>query len=194
MDQRLRAVCDLALGELREGSGLHEYDGLIQDLSPSGVRAGLAKLGGAPLDDAHDDAHLRAFEESARVAYGTLELHRSNPAVHLSNFDVSCYDRAYAPASEREAAKRAHIALWPDAVDITIAALDAVPAPVAESLLSAFAGLAAELDVADPHHAAALAAHARLMAHLQDAATNGMPEVALGAAALTALMGSIEAT
>src|SRR5450432_795394 len=194
MDQRLRAVCDLALGELREGSGLHEYDGLIQDLSPSGVRAGLAKLGGAPLDDAHDDAHLRAFEESARVAYGTLELHRSNPAVHLSNFDVSCYDRAYAPAAERAAAKRAHIALWPDAVQMTIESLDAVPAAVAQSVLGAFSGLAAGLDPADPREGAALAAHARLMLHLHDAAENGAPEVALGAAGLTALMGAGEAT
>src|SRR5450432_339630 len=194
MDQRLRAVCDLFLGELREGSGLHEYDGLIQDLSPSGVRAGLAKLGGAPLDDPHDEAHLRAFEENARVVFGQLELHRRNPAVHLTTFDLSCYDRAYAPATERAAAKRAHIALWPDAVEMTIAALDAVPAPVAQSLLGAFGGLATELDATDPHHEAALAAHTRLMAHLRDAATNGTPEVALGAAGLTALMGSIEAT
>jgi hypothetical protein len=194
MDQRLRAVCDLFVGELREGSGLHEYDGLIQDLSPSGVRAGLAKLGGAPLDDAHDEAHLQAFEDNARVVFGQLEMHRRNPGVHIANFDVSCYDRAYAPATERDDAKRTHIALWPDAVEMTIAALDAVPAPVAESLLGAFGGLATELDVANPHHAAALAAHTRLMAHLQDAATNGTPEVALGAAGLTALMGAIEAT
>jgi Bacterial protein of unknown function (DUF885) len=194
MDQRLRAVCDLFLGELREGSGLHEYDGVIQDLSPNGVRAGLAKLGGAPLDDAHDEAHLRAFEENARVVYGQLELHRRNPALHLATFDLSCYDRAYAPANEREAAKRAHIALWPDAVEMTIASLDAVPAPVAQSLLGAFDGLATELDAADPHNAAALAAHASLMAHMYNAATNGTPEVALGAAGLTALMGAGEAT
>ena len=194
MDQRLRAVCDLFLGELREGSGLHEYDGVIQDLSPNGVRAGLAKLGGAPLDDAHDEAHLRAFEENARVVFGQLELHRRNPGIHLANFDVSCYDRAYAPASERDAAKRAHIALWPEAVEMTIAALDAVPAPVAQSLLGAFGGLATELDPTDPNHATALAAHARLMAHLHDAATNGTPEIALGAAGLSALMGAIEAT
>jgi hypothetical protein len=61
MDQRLRAVCDLFQGELREGSGLHEYDGKIQDLSPGGVQDGLAKLGGDRLDDPHDEAHLRAF-------------------------------------------------------------------------------------------------------------------------------------
>ena len=82
MDQRLRSVCDLFVGDLREGSGLHEYDGLIQDLSPGGVRAGLARLGGPPLDDPHDEAHLRAFEDNARLAFGELEVHRSNPSTH----------------------------------------------------------------------------------------------------------------
>jgi Bacterial protein of unknown function (DUF885) len=194
MDQRLRAVCDLFLPELREAAGLHEYDGSVQDLSPHGVRAHLAKLGGPPLDDAHDEAHLRAFEDHARIMFGKLDLHRRNPALHLANLDVSCYDREYAPADERAAAKRAHIALWPDAIDMTIDSLDAVAAPVAKSLLSAFEGLAAAIDPADAQGSAALAAHARLMLHLQDAAENGSPEASLGAAGLAALMGTVEAT
>jgi Bacterial protein of unknown function (DUF885) len=194
MDQRLRAVCDLSIGDLREAAGLHEYDGLIQDLSPHGVRADLAKLGGPPLDDAHDEAHLRAFEDHARLAFGKLELHRSNPVLHLANLDVSCYDREYAPAHGRAAAKRAHIAAWPDAIDMTIDTLDAVAAPVATSLLGAFNGLAAAIDPADPGAPAALAAHARLMSHLQDAAENGSREASLGAAGLAALMGTVEAT
>ena len=37
---RLRAVCDLDIAEVREYSGRHEYDGVIQDLSPDGVRTG----------------------------------------------------------------------------------------------------------------------------------------------------------
>jgi hypothetical protein len=194
MDDRLRAVCDLFASEYREACGLHEYDGQIQDLSPAGVRAGLSKLGGPPLDDAHDEAHLRAFEENARVLYGQLELHRSNPSVHLANFDVSCYDREYAPADERAAAKAAHLALWPDAVDLTIEALDAVPAPVAHGLLGAFAGLSAGIDGSSPVGSAALAAHDRLMAHLRNAAEHGSPDAALGAAPLAALMGSGDAT
>jgi hypothetical protein len=189
MDQRLRAVCDLNVGELREAAGLHEYDGLIQDLSPHGVRAALAKLGGPPLDDPHDEAHLRAFEANARLTFETLELHRSNPGLHLANLDVSCYDREYAPADERAVAKRAHIASWPDAIDMTIETLDAVPAPVAKSLLGAFTGLAAGID-----NEAALKAHARLMLHLQEAAANGSPDAALGAAGLAALMGTVEAS
>jgi Bacterial protein of unknown function (DUF885) len=194
MDQRLRAVCDLFIGDLREAAGLHEYDGLIQDLSPHGVQADLERLGGPPLDDAHDEAHLRAFEDHARLIFGKLELHRSNPVLHLANLDVSCYDREYAPAEQRAAAKSAHVAAWPDAIDMTIATLDAVAAPVATSLLGAFHGLAAAIDPADPHAPAALAAHARLMSHLHDVAENGTPEAALGAAGLAALMGTVEAT
>jgi hypothetical protein len=194
MDQRLRAVCDLFVGELREGSGLHEYDGKIQDLSPGGVRSALSKLGGEPLDDPHDEAHLRAFEDDARVVYGQLELHRRNPVIHLANFELSCYDREYAPARDRAAAKRAHIALWPDAVQMTIESLDSVAAPVAKSLLGAFGGLGSDIDPADPSAPAAQAAHARLMVHLQDAAEHGPPDAALGGAALATLMGTIEAT
>jgi hypothetical protein len=194
MDQRLRAVCDLFQGELREGSGLHEYDGKIQDLSPGGVQDGLAKLGGDRLDDPHDEAHLRAFEDDLRVVYGQLELHRRNPVIHLANFELSCYDREYAPARERAAAKRAHLALWPDAVQMSIESLDSVAAPVAKSLLGAFGGLGSDIDPADPSAPAAQAAHARLMVHLQDAAEHGPPDAALGGAALATLMGTIEAT
>ncbi|PZG21959.1 hypothetical protein C1I98_36840, partial [Spongiactinospora gelatinilytica] len=45
VDGRLRAVCDLAMADVRESAGRHEYDGRIQDLSPEGVRAGVAALG-----------------------------------------------------------------------------------------------------------------------------------------------------
>src|SRR5262249_61425226 len=76
---RLRAVCDLDVAEVREGAGRHEADGVIQDLSPDGVRAGLAALAQAaetsdPLEAAHDEAHLAAFEDHARISLGELEL------------------------------------------------------------------------------------------------------------------------
>jgi hypothetical protein len=194
MEERLRAMCDLLAADVREGAGLHEYDGQIQDLSPGGVRAALARLGGAPLDDPHDENHLRAFEDHARLAFGELELHRRNPAVHLANFDVSCYDRDYAPAAERAAAKQAHLSQWPEAVQFTIESLDEVPAPVAKALVGAFRGLAAGIDDADAIGAAALAAHRRLVAHIEGAARDGSPDASLGATALAALMGVIEAT
>src|SRR5262245_16702863 len=61
LSSRLRAVCDLDLAEAREYSGRHEYDGTIQDLSPDGVRKGLAALAGTAasgeaLEDPHDEA------------------------------------------------------------------------------------------------------------------------------------------
>ncbi|HZA83311.1 MAG TPA: DUF885 domain-containing protein, partial [Actinomycetes bacterium] len=77
MNQRLRALCDLAASSVREYVGRHEYDGRIEDLSPEGVRAGLARLGGpqgpgAPEPDPHDEAHLAAFERLVRLELGEL--------------------------------------------------------------------------------------------------------------------------
>lgn len=193
---RLRAVCDLMMSEAREGMGRHEYDGRVQDMSVVGVRAALTRLGaGDPAPDPHDDAHLAAFEEALRVTYAELELHRRNPLYHLDAMDLAGYDRAYAPAAERAAARERHLSGWPDAVDAAVSALDAVPAPVATALLGAVRGLAAALpaDADTGVLERARAAHARLVAHLERAAAEGGPEIALGGAALARLMGSGEA-
>ncbi|MCK2215178.1 DUF885 domain-containing protein [Actinomadura sp. ATCC 31491] len=188
LNPRLRAVADLIVAEARENGGRHEYDGRVQDLSPEGVRAGLARLGeGAAPDDAHDAEHLRVFEESLRFQLGKLELHRKNPLLHLSNLELACYDRDYAPEEERTRAKAAHLALWPDAVDAAIASLDQVAAPVAQSLLGAVQGLSAGIG-----DQAALAAHGRLVAHLERAAAEGDPDASLGGDALSKLMGTAE--
>ncbi len=196
---RLRAVCDLSVAEVREYSGRHEYDGRVQDLSPDGVQAGLARLAAAARDepalgDAHDEAHLRVFEQAARVGLGDLQMHRRSPYPHLANLDLACYDREYAPPGERARARARHLAAWPDAVDAAIASLDQVPAPVAAALSGAVQGLAAGIpDDADPRTAtAARAAHARLAEHVGAAAAAGDPDPALGGAALTALMSSAE--
>ena len=143
LSPRLRAVCDLDLAEAREYSGRHEYDGIIQDLSPDGVRKGLAALAAAAgagevLEDAHDEAHLAAFEDRARVAYGELQLHRSNPLIHLSGLDLASYDRDYAPQADRDQARLAQLAAWPQAVDAAVAALDQVSAPVATAASTAW--------------------------------------------------------
>ena len=148
LSPRLRAVCDLSVAEVREYGGRHEYDGEIQDLSPDGVRSGLARLeraraDGGSLDDRHDEAHLTAFENLSRVGFGELRLHRRNPLLHLSEFDLASYDRDYAPAPQRAAARRAHLAAWPRAADNALAALDEVSGPVAEALLTTARGLAA---------------------------------------------------
>jgi Bacterial protein of unknown function (DUF885) len=195
MNQRLRALCDLSMSSVREYIGRHEYDGRVEDLSPEGVRAALARLGGPPEDDPHDEAQLAAFERLARLELGELELHRANPLYHVAALDVSCYDREYAPATERAEARRRHLAAWPDAVEAAVAALDRVPAPVAEALLPAAKGLTADLDVqrADPVVERAVEAHKRLVAHLEAAAAEGHPETALGRGPLERLLGTAEA-
>ena len=200
LDPRVRAVCDLDVAEAREYGGRHEYDGIPQDLSQAGVTAGLAKLeaarrAGQAQPDPHDEAHLRAFEGLRRVVFGDLELYRRNPLFHLGELDLACYDKDYAPASSREAARTAHLAAWPRVIDAAISSLDEVSAPVATSLLDAVRGLAAGIPLdADPGaREAALAAHSRLVAHVSEAALSGSPDAALGSAALTALLGTAEA-
>jgi hypothetical protein len=213
MDNRIRSVCDLMIPVVREMAGLHEYDGTVQDLSPEGVRRGLGALArarrdGEPLADPHDEAHLAVFEEALRVQFGELELHRRDPYVHLSNLELTTYDREYAPKEERAVARRRHLAQWPDAVDAAMSSLDRVSAPVAAALLHAVRGLAAGLEPAkgaegmkgaegakDAEGAeltAARAAHQRLVAHLARAAETGDPDPRLGGAALARLMGTQE--
>ena len=188
VNPRIRAAHELDLPGARENAGLHEYDGLVQDLSPGGVAAGLGRLGHGPREaDSHDEAHLAATEAALRTGYGQVEMHRWNPVVHLANLDLACYDREYAPEPDRADARRRHLAAWPDAVEAAVAALDRVPGPVATALMPAARGLAA--GVTD---ATALSAHARLVAHLETAAADGHREVALGGSALGALMGDAE--
>jgi uncharacterized protein DUF885 len=224
LSPRLRAVCDLDVSEVREYAGRHEYDGKPQDLSPAGVRAGLAALaaardGGEREADAHDEAHLAAAEEYKRVTYAELELHRRNPLYHLGELDLACYDRDYAPQAERDAARAEHIAAWPRVCDAAVESLDQVSAPVAQALLGGIRGLAAGLGggrgtsgggrgtsgggrgtsgggrgTSETAMAAARTAHARLVAHVERAAAEGDPDPALGAPALAALMSSAEAT
>jgi hypothetical protein len=202
LDPRVRAVCDLNVAEAREYAGRHEYDGIPQDLSPAGVTAGLARLeaarkAGSAQPDPHDEAHLRAAEDYRRVMFADLELPRRNPLFHLAELDLACYDKDYAPAAERDAARTAHLAAWPRVIDAAISSLDELSAPVAESLLGGIQGLAAGISdsTADPGaREAALTAHARLVAHVSQAASSGSPDAALGSAALTALLSTAEAT
>jgi hypothetical protein len=221
--RRLRAVCDLDVAVMRENSGRHEYDGKPQDLSPGGVRAGLARLAaarddGERLADPHDEAQLTAAEDLRRVTFAELEMHRWNPILHLVELELATYDRDYAPVAERAAAWAEHLAAWPRVVDAAIESLDQVSAPVARALLGVARGLAAGISAGPGAPAdggaggggagggggfggnvdasvreAALAAHARLTAHLERAAAEGSPDAALGGPALSALMSSAEA-
>lgn len=194
MEQRLRAVLDLMIPEAREAAGRHEYDGVVQDLSDGAVQRGLAAMGGSPLPDPHDEAHLSAWEAGQRVLFDVLTVHRANPFVHLDNLDLSCYDRTYAPTEERHHALRRHLSQWPDAIDQAVQTLDRVPAPVAQALAPAIGGLAAGVPREVPEAPAALAAHRRLVDHLVGCAEHGAPETAIGRPALEALMGTVDAT
>ena len=148
LEARVRAICDLNVAEAREYGGRHEYDGVVQDLSPAGVRAGLAAMRAAgqaaPAEpDPYDEAHLAAFEANAGVVYEQLELYRSNPLPHLGEMDLACYDRDYAPQAERDAARTAHLKRWPEAAEHAIEALDRLSKPIAGSLVNAVRGLSA---------------------------------------------------
>jgi len=196
MNPRLSALVALSVPEMRESAGLHELDGTIQDLSPAGVWAALARLGDGPAEpDDYDEACLRAFEDGARVTFGELQLHRRNPLWHVANLDLACYDREYAPPAERQDARRRHLALWPVAVDMAVEALDRVAAPVAEATLGAVQGLAAGLDTDedDPVAAAARNALDRLVEHVRGCAEHGPGDPALGADGLARLLGAAEA-
>lgn len=188
-DARVRAAVELDLATAREYIGLHEYDGRLQDLSPAGVRAGLARLGLGPVPtDPFDAAVVEAHEDGLRAWYAEAEDHRRNPLVHVRAMDVACYDREYAPAEQRRRARERHLATWPDAVDNAIEALDQVSAPVAIATLPAVRGLAGGV-----HERTALDAVERFVAHVEAAARDGEPSAALGPGLLRRLLGAGEA-
>ena len=191
-DARLRAVCDLRVPAARERGGWHGYDGVVQDLSPAGVREGMRRLreGGERRGDGHDERALTAAEAAEETRFGVLQHHRWNPHLHLSNLDLGVYARPYAPEEERREARRRHVAAWPDAVDAAIESLDAVPARVAEALLPSARGLAEGLS---SDEGAALRAHARLLDHLEALAEASEAPLPLGGSGLAAVLGAPEA-
>lgn len=177
-DSRLRAILDLSVPRARLDAGRHEYDGTVQDLSLSGVREALRRLGGSPYADEHDEAHVSAAEQALRVRFGELELHRVNPMWHVENLELDCYDRDYAPAADRAEARRLHLSQWPDAVDAAVRSLDRMPAAVAQAVLPSARGLSAYLPAAAstrPEAADARRALDRFLAHLESAATPSSP-------------------
>ncbi|HEX4701966.1 MAG TPA: DUF885 family protein [Pseudonocardiaceae bacterium] len=187
-DSRVRAAVELDLATAREYAGLHEYDGVLQDLSPDGVAAAIGRLGSGPLPaDPFDAAVLAVYEDGLRARYVEAQIHRRDPLVHVSEMDLACYDREYAPADERQRTKERHLGLWPAAVDNAIAALDRTPAPVATASLGSVRGLAAGVE--DP---TALAALRRFVEHVETAARDGDPSAALGTAAFLRRLGAGE--
>jgi hypothetical protein len=194
-DRRLKAVWDLQVPVIRELAGVHEYDGIVMDLSPSGHKAALERLGPSSsaerLADRHDERHLSAAEQAAH-AEAEAEILRWNPLPHIENLELSCYDREYAPEPQRRKAREAHLAQWPEAVDASLESLQAVPAPVAGALVGTVSGLAEGINGTTDVEVAAQAAHGRLLRRIQDAAASGNPDASLGATVLAGLLGRAE--
>ncbi|HEY6296656.1 MAG TPA: DUF885 family protein [Streptosporangiaceae bacterium] len=194
-DRRLKAIWDVRVPVIRELAGVHEYDGVVMDLSPGGYQAALKRLGpaspGERLADRHDESHLLAAERAVR-AEAEAGILQWNPLPHIENLDLSCYDREYAPEPERRRAREAHLAQWPEAIDASLESLRAVPAPVANALAPAVMGLAEGISGATDGGVAALRAHGRLLARIQEAAASGDPDGSLGAAILGRLLGDAE--
>ena len=98
---------------MREYSGRHEYDGVVKDLSPGGVRAALGRLAGAvsaaTVPDGYDEAQLAAFIRHTQVQYGELELHRRNPLYHLGGRRSGLLR----PAGSRQANNVTGARTWP---------------------------------------------------------------------------------
>jgi len=189
LSPRLRAVANCRFAFMREYSGLHEYDGRIQDLSPDGVRRSLSALGGEELGDPLDEQVVAAAEEAMRVRLGELENARRDPSLHLEALDLACYERAYSPAEERLEARRRHLAQWPDAIDAAIESLDMVSKEAAAALLPSARGLALSVREEDgPAGERAQAALTRLVAHLDRLTREGEVSAALGTSKLTRLV------
>ena len=194
-DRRLKAVWDLNIPVIRELAGVHKYDGVVMDLSPSGHLAALKRLGssspGERLADRHDESHLSAVEQAAH-AEAEAGILRWNPLPHIENLDLSCYDREYAPEPQRRRAREAHLARWPEAIDASLESLQAVPAPVAGALVGTVSGLAEGINGTTGVEVADLEAHGRLLGRIQDAAASGNPDASLGATAFARLLGHAE--
>lgn len=192
-DKRLRALCETRIAFYREYSGLHEYDGVVQDLSPAGIRSALTRLGGEAYSDTLDEEAVLAAEQGVRVRLGEMEYLRREPGLHLENLDVACYDRAYAPEEDRRSARLRHLKAWPEAVAASLETLDMVSSDVARAMLGSARGLAASVTEADGSEGAvALQALSRFVSYLEAVAQAGRPTAPLGSQALTRLLGSAD--
>lgn len=187
---RVRAVAEARLAFSREYSGLHEFDGQIQDLSPDGVRRSLSALGGPPLSDPLDEASVAGAEAALRTRLGDLELYRRDPFLHIEALDLTAYERDYAPAADRMAARSRHLAQWPAAIDAAISSLDCVPPQVAAAFLASVRGLRAAIQPGDGDIGTkASAALDRLVGHLARSAARPETAEGLGTERLIALLG-----
>ena len=135
LEPRVRAICDLNVAEAREYGGRHEYDGVPQDLSHDGVAAGLSRLAAARqfVPARSTTRTTRRTCARSRSCSGwstpTLSCTGATRCYHLGELDLACYDKDYAPAAERHAARAAHLAAWPAVIDAAVACSTRFPRP-----------------------------------------------------------------
>jgi hypothetical protein len=107
MNQRLRAICDLSVSAVREYVGRHEYDGRIEDLSPEGVRAALARVGRPAGTGPEGSGEPQGGAPVGREGSGEPQGGVEPDAEHLEvEVDQETYDRLIA-AGEPERTARA---------------------------------------------------------------------------------------
>ena len=133
---------------------------------------------------------MAGAEASLRTRLGDLQLHRRDPFLHIEALDLTSYERDYAPAADRMAARRRHLAQWPAAIGNAISSLDLVPPRVAAAFLGSVRGLRSAILPADGDDGSrAAAALDRLTGHLARRAEQPAADEGLGAQRLTALLG-----
>ena len=176
--------------------GRHEYDGMIQDLSPDGSARGWRAWARAPQPaDPHDAAHRGVFEEACGPSSASWSCTAATRSTTWATSTSPATTATTPPRPERAAAKPAHLAHWPDAVDARDRLARPASAPRSRrALLGAVRGLAAGIPAdATRARAAALTAHARLVAHVEQAAAHRRPGRRRSArTALARLMGAGE--
>ena len=109
------------------------------------------------------------------MVHGQLELHRRNPLYHLGELDLACYDRDYAPARAAGAGPQpapGRVAADGRALLSSRSTWSARRWPPRCWARSAVSTAAIPADADERSAAAARAAHARLMAHLEQAAAD----------------------
>ena len=202
LSPRLRAVCDLDVAEVREYSGRHEYDGRIQDLSPDGVRAGPGRAGRGGRG-----GHAAGRTRTTRR---TWPRSRTRPGSCTATWSCTGATRCCTWASwtwpattgttprrpSGTQARRAHLAAWPR----SDRRRDGVAGP-GQRAGRGRAGRTGSAGLAARHpgrrrpaerRPPPLAAHARLVAHIEQAAAERRPGRRAGRPALAAMMSSAE--
>ena len=198
VSDRLQAIWNCRCPRSASTPACTNFDGQVQDLSPTGVAALLAQVGhGAPEPDAHDEASCPPSRRACVPALRSAEIHRWNPLVHLANLDLACYDREYAPSEQSARRPRQPTSLnGPTPIEAAIESLDSVPAPVASGLLSPAQGslrVSSRTRQARDARACSALPSTVSSAICENAAATGSPDASLGPQKLAQLLGEPEA-